>query len=290
MSRQSTIFGGGCMEGFWWLDHTLRIDGMVGVDLSDDFEVARHLSMRAVRKIEKSITLFTGLSQHQNHPSRFETHAGFAPGEHYLPYDPLFYQYPELSVKGNSDLDNETISNIFAGVSWTSKLLKGELAYTAYAIQDPLRWQVINGVIEACNVGDENNQGILGWFVMNPFDRFEVGGTGSFLPLESGERRLFPEVIGHGWVQYRHLLAGNNLDMRLRAWTDFWGQRWLPVEGGWKKTPDDLILSARLSARLYGFFIYWGVNNILDRDYELIPGHLMMHKEEVWGISWNFIH
>jgi len=153
-----------------------------------------------------------------------------------------------------------------------------------------ITWQVDDGQLMTVNSTEEDAGGALGWFQMQPSDAFEIGGSGSYLPLAAGERRLFPEAMAHSWIQYKLKLFDEHLDMRFRLWENFWGQRWFPVSGGWEKIEDALVVSGRISARIYGFHIYWGVNNIFSIDYELLPGYLAMHKEELWGLSWNFIN
>jgi hypothetical protein len=151
-------------------------------------------------------------------------------------------------------------------------------------------WQVVNEELVSYNAPDVDFMGAMGWFAYRLREFVEIGGTGSYLPLETGKRRLFPELMVHSWAQYKLLLFNDKLDLRFRIWENFWGQRWFPVPGGWEKVADDFIISGRISARIYGFHIYWGLNNIFSKEYELLPGFLAMHKEEVWGLSWDFLH
>ncbi len=286
--RSITTFGGADLTVRWRMTDFLRIRSHAGLDLSDDFDPAPNFTIRLDGSLTPATSLFAGAAHYQHQPTRFQTTADFSPGEHFLPYDPAFYQYPDLPIQGNPGLGNETVQSIFAGCRLDATILTGVLGYLSYRLDDPIRWREREDRVQAYNAAAEQASGAIGWFTFRPAGFLEIGGTGSYLPLEAGQQRLFPEVTGHTWIQLRHLFAGGNLDMRLRFWGDFWGQRWFPVEAGWEKIPDDFVLSGRISARLYGFRIYWGVNNIFDRDYALLPGYPMMHKEEVWGIAWNF--
>ncbi len=290
MDWSTTSFGGAETYFKWGIFNALKLESTAGMKWSDDFYPERHLGVGAEVRIKSSVTLFANAAQHQRRPSRFESAADFAPETHYLPYSPVFYQYPDLNVKGNGNLENETYNKIAVGGRVDMEVLSGAVSFCQYRIEDPITWQLLEGKIRSCNAEDEEAAGGLGWMILRPFTGLQIGGTGSFLPLESGERRLFPEAMGHTWIQYRQLLFEDDLDLRLRVWEDFWGQRWFPVPGGWLKMKDNYVLSARIGARLYGFHIYWGINNILDEDYELVPGFPMMHKEEILGISWNFIN
>ncbi len=290
MDWATTAFGGANASGRWKALDYLNLDAYLGLELSDDFDAERHLGFAAKSGITPWSSLFAGVSQHQRQPTRFESAANYDPGEHYLPYDPVFYQNPELNVQGNPDLKNETYTRLFAGGQLRSSMLSGMLAYTQYSIEDKIAWQVQDGKIRAFNAPEEDLEGALGSCILKPHPRWQIGCTGSYLPVESGERRLFPEFMYHAWAQYQLKLFNDNLDMRFRVFEDFWGRRWLPVAGGWEKEKEVHVLSARIGARLYDVHVYYGVNNILDKHYDLLPGFPMIHREEVWGISWNFVN
>ncbi len=288
-SWQSTSFGGFDFEAKVQPVEKFTITADTEIGLSDDFGIKRGIGLKCNVKLNESILLFIGGSQHQRWPTRFESSADFSPNEHFLVYDPIFFQNPQLSIVGNHDLNNETINTVFTGFRLESRRFQGEFGYLGYHANDRIAWQVQNDDIMPFNAVKEDAGGVSGWCRLQPSNRFEMGSTGSYLPLASGKRRLFPEAMAHSWVQYQQILFNEHLDMRFRIWENYWGQRWFPVPGGWKKVDDAFILSGRISARIYGFYIYWGVNNILSLDYELLPGYEAMHKEEVWGLSWNFI-
>lgn len=285
-----TTFWGAQVLLNWSPLRSLRLESLSGLEWSDDFYPERHLGIGAVYNVNSSLSLFTNASQHQRQPSRFESSADFPPETHFPPYDPAFYQYSDLDLKGNRNLKNETCNRVTIGSGIDFKWISGTVALYRFQLEDPISWREMNGKIESYNAEDEEATGGLGWFTLRPFRGFSIGGSGSYLPLDSGRRRLFPEAIAHTWMQYRLLLFAEHLDLRFRLWDDFWGQRWFPVTGGWEKQGEDAILNARIGARLYGFYIFWGINNITDKDYELLPGFPMMHKEEILGISWNFVN
>ncbi|MCX6640075.1 MAG: TonB-dependent receptor [bacterium] len=284
----TTSFGGLSNFLVWRASDILDVQTFLGLDLSDDFTPARHLGVRTDFTVYQGIRLFLAASQHQQNPSRLEASADYTHSDHYWPYSPVFFQYPSLDVQGTHSLKNETYSNASFGGEIKSRFVDCNLAVAHYRVEDQISWVVDGNVIRSINSNSLDSKGILGSVGLKPSDQIEIGGTGSYLPLHSGEQRIFPEVIWHVWTQYRQPAFQNHLDLRFKVWGDFWGQRWLPVPGGWEAHPNDFVLSARISARLYGVQIFWGVNNILDRNYELLPGFTMMHKEEVWGVSWNF--
>jgi hypothetical protein len=284
-----TVFGGAEAALTWRAHERVGLESFAGIDLSDDFDPASHFGVRTEATAIRWLSIFGDASFHQRMPSRYETSADFDTGIHYQPYDPVLFQYPDAPVHGNPGLTNVTLITADAGLKAQTGFLDGGLAYRCYQWQDPISWQIVDGTVSSFNGTEEEAAGVLGWFRLYPWQDLEIGGTGSYVPL-NGTERLFPEAIGHAWVQYRKMLFNDQLDLRLRVWEDYWDQRSFPVSGGWESEQEDFLLSARIGARLYGFYIYWGVNNILDHHYELFPGFPMMHKEEVWGFSWNFIN
>jgi hypothetical protein len=290
ISWRTASFGSGELKTVWQMSENSNAEAVAGIAYADDFDLKNHIGILISTSLTKWTSLFAGAALHQRWPSRFETHANFPLRGHYLPYDPAFYQYPDEGIKGTSDLDNETIVSALAGGGLKTDLLEAELALTAYKIENPISWMAVDEQLVPHNASNEDFTGALSWFRYRPWETVEIGGSGSYLPLGSGERRLFPELMAHAWVQYKLLLFAENLDLRFRLWENFWGQRWFPIPGGWEKVEDDFILSGRINARLYGFQIYWGLNNIFGRDYELLPGFRAMHKEEVWGLAWTFVH
>lgn len=290
ISWRSASFGGGEIGIIYSPVKNVRANLTGGFDYADDFDIKNRTSIRLTVSPTVRSSFFIGGTIHQRWPSRFETYADFPQRKHYLPYDPVFYQYPVEGIVGDINLNNETILSGFAGGGVRTDRFSGELNVATYKLTDPIRWKVENETIVSYNAPDEEFTGTMGWFTFLPSEILEIGGTGSYLPLDKGERRLFPELMLHSWIQYKLLLFNEKLDLRFRIWENLWGQRWFPVPGGWEKVADDFIVSGRISARIYGFHIYWGLNNIFSRDYELLPGLLAMHKEEVWGLSWNFVH
>lgn len=288
LSWSNTAFGGLSATLNWNPLGMLQAAGYAGLNLSDDFAPERHLGLRLEALISNRASIFVGTSQHQRRPSRFEAWADFEPGTHYLPYDPVLYQNPDLDIMGKRSLSNETYTTIFAGAKAQTKAVAGSLTGFWRRSDDLIAWRVENGVLRSYNARREETRGALGWIRVVPFSLLELGATGSYVPKRSGENRLFPEAMGHAWAQYRHKFFKDQLELRWRVWEDYWGKRQAPVPDGWETLGDAFVFSARISAYLLGAHLFWGVNNILHRDYELFPGYLMMHKEEVWGISWNF--
>ncbi len=289
MGWSTTSFGDAKINIGWQLANPLFIESAVGMGVSDDFDPKSDFAARFTGELTEESALFCGMSQQQRFPSRFETSADYEPGEHYLPYDPVFYQQPDLPVHGADDLKNEQVLSGFVGGKISKNLFEGSLAYCRFQMEDPICWRKQGDFIVPFNAENSDAHGALGWLIMHPMRNIELGGTGSYLPLDTDQQRLTPEVMLHSWVQYKLILFNDNLDLRFRLWENYWGKRHMPIPGGWETAGDALVISGRISARLYGFRVYWGIDNMFDEEYEFLPGYLAMHKEEVWGISWNFI-
>jgi len=284
----NTSFGGARADLQYRPVRWLAAQAHLGLELSDEFAPAAKLGASLEAPADRPVRLFAAAARHQRFPSRFELQADYAPGEHFLPYDPAFYQFPELAILGQPGLTNETYTTAQAGVRLESAALRSSVALFRQQVDDPIRWRAEGDGLRAYNAAQEERDGVLGWAQLFLPYRLEFGATGSWVPRDEEEQSLYPEVIAHAWGQYSQPLFENHLVMRLRVWEDYWGVRQFPVPGGWDEEAGDFILSARISASLLGVHLFWGVNNILDRKYELVPGLPLMHKEEVWGVVWNF--
>lgn len=289
LSWANTTFGGAQTEWHWQPIKGFSGTANLGLDLSDDFAPARHLGIAVRVAIKDPLAGFVGLSQYQVQSTRFESAADFQPGEHYLPYDPALLQNPDLPLLGNRSLKNEIYTTAMTGLELDSRRIHGALGLFWRRIEDPILWQVENGaLLQPYNGAAGESAGALGWLLCNPTDRLDLGATGSFLPHESGKESLFPETIAHAWAQFRQKLFKDELELRFRLGGDYWGARQAPIPGGWDDWGEVLVVNGRISAYLLGAHLFWGINNIFSQDYMLYPGHGMMHKEEVWGVAWNF--
>lgn|GEM_PF-3330739 len=288
LSWASTALGGAQMEIKWQPVQGFSGTAILGLDISDDFSPARHVGLASRATIIGPLESFVAASQHQIHPTRFEWAADFESGEHYLPYDPALLQNPGLPVLGEKSLKNETYSVAMSGLEINNVKIHGALGLFWRRVADPIGWQIEGDAVRAFNGEEDEAAGALGWLICRPIDQFDLGATGSFLPHDSNEESLFPETIAHAWAQFRQKLFKNELELRFRLGGDYWGARQAPVPSGWEDWGDVLVVNGRISAYLLGAHLFWGINNIFSQDYMLYPGRMMMHKEEVWGVSWNF--
>ncbi len=288
MDWSSTSLGNVDLGINWQIKDGLAADSHLGLGLSDDFAPERHLGLRVSRRILKPVEFAVGVTQHQRMPSRFESSADFAPAEHFLPYDVAFLQFPEANIKGNRDLRNETCTTVFAGPALNMPALAATLSGFWLRLKDPVQWRLEDNTLRSWNASTMEIRGLLGWISFRPKSWMETGVSGSFTQNEGDDQHLFPEWIGHAWMEFNQPAFQNELVMRLRIWSDYWGRRDFPIAAGWREVDDHFILNARISAELLGVHLFWGVNNIFREQYELLPGYPMMHKEEVWGVTWNF--
>jgi hypothetical protein len=288
MDWSSTSFGSAAADIHWLREDVLRVDSHIGMGLSDDFDPERHLGLRVRRLLFKSVEFAAGVTQHQRAPSRFETSADFAPAEHFLPYDAAFLLYPTADIKGKTDLRNETCTTVFVGPALNAPALTATLSGFWLRLKDPVQWRLEDNLLRPWNATPQETLGLLGWISIRPKEWAEAGLSGSFAQADGNDKSLFPEFIGHAWMEFNQPAFQEELILRLRIWSDYWGRRDFPTAADWREVGDNLTLNARISAELLGVHLYWGVNNILREEYELYPGYPMMHKEEVWGVSWNF--
>ncbi len=284
----TTTSGGVNSNLTWTAPNQMNAVLHLGLDVSDDFSPERHLGLSLEQPLFNTVAVFAGATQHQENPTRFETSANFLPGTHFLPFDSILYLNPTMIVQGNQSLVNETYNTLFSGIRTKSEHFSGSLAAFWRRVDDPIAWHVEDSTVVSYNAERREDYGLMGWTVFRPGKRLEFGVSASWLPRIDQEKRLFPENIAHAWAQYSQPLIQNDLLLRLRVWSDFWGQRQAPTAGSWTNLQNDAILSARISAYMLGVHFFWEVRNATGKRYYLTPDLEMMHKEEVWGVAWNF--
>mgnify|MGYP005835941891 CR=1 FL=1 len=288
MSWSFTSFGSAAAAISWQRLDMPAVESQIGFDFSDDFAPERHLGLRVHHPLFSAVEFAAGAVQHQRMPSRFETDADFSHNEHFLPYDDAFLQYPTADIRGNRDLRNETHTTVFAGPSLIMQACTAAFSGFWLQVKDPIIWRVENDILRSWNASPQETYGMLGWISIRLNNRAEIGFSGSFAKSDASEGTLFPQLIGHTWVEFNQPAFQNELVMRLRIWSDYWGRRDFPIVEVRREVSENLTLNAKISAELLGVHLFWGVNNIFREQYELFPGYPMMHKEEVWGVSWNF--
>ena len=157
-------------------------------------------------------------------------------------------------------------------------------------------------------------------YLHNPIDLFPTG-TGSGYRWENADAREFPaaeaELEAGRWRGFRFKGALTyqypderrdfipdmwglwRLDYQKRAFDEqlqytidlhcrYYGAREGMMSGVYYSLPDDFVLGARVTLQVGDFMLFWGNENFLSREYELIPGCRMIHREEVWGVNWVF--
>ena len=101
-------------------------------------------------------------------------------------------------------------------------------------------------------------------------------------------RNFIPNSYGCCRFSYRNLVFNNNLDYTIEIHGRYWGEREGDITGSHVSLGDDNVWGVRFIFKIGDFTLFWGNENIFGKEYEIIPGYNMIHREEVWGVNWIF--
>jgi outer membrane receptor protein involved in Fe transport len=166
------------------------------------------------------------------------------------------------------------------------------LAFGGYykELVDPIVFtQIIDGGFMAQNGTTTKWQGghVTGrWGV---WDSLEVSGVWSINQAVEDTNALVPEQSGWGALTYRHTYIHNELRMLGRFEGVYWAERRGVSNQRSYILPEVIVVNFRISGTIKDFTLYWGMNNLFSKHYDLLAGFPMIHREEVVGIRWNFL-
>jgi hypothetical protein len=124
------------------------------------------------------------------------------------------------------------------------------------------------------------------WLV---WDSLEISGMGNWNRIMEDPNSLVPEKSGWSALTYRHTYFYNELRMLGRVEGVYWGERNGVTYRRSYIMPEVIVVNYRISGTIKDFTLYWGMNNLFSKNYELLAGFPMVHREEIFGIRWNFL-
>jgi hypothetical protein len=147
----------------------------------------------------------------------------------------------------------------------------------------------LNQYIQAHNGATTSWQGgyIAGTWAI--WDSLELSGLASLNDAIDDPEGIVPKESGWGAITYRHTYFEDNLRMVGRLEEVYWGERSATKYLRSYTLPEVNITNFRISATIKNVTLYWGMNNLLSEDYELLGGYPMVRREEVYGVRWNFL-
>ena len=121
------------------------------------------------------------------------------------------------------------------------------------------------------------------------WDSLELSGSWSVNDAIDDPDNTVPGESGWAAITYRHTYFKDDLRVLGRVEGVYWGERTLNKHLRSYTVPEVTVINFRISATIKDVTMFWGMNNLLSEEYELLGGFPMIHREEVYGIRWNFL-
>jgi len=214
---------------------------------------------------------------------------GLTAEDYFLPASPLWALPPAAQIEPNYELQPQTIESInLSGQFLFGTYLRFKPAifhqrqFDCFSLQpsSPGCWRWVNLPYEQLSGGEAGLEfadwrgfsGHLNWTYQNP------PSTANFIPHHWG-------FISAAW---QHKFYQGDLDFTVEIHGSYIASRAGEIGGSHHNLGDDNVWGLLLLYSIGDFTFFWGNENIFSRQYEIIPGYEMIHREEVWGINWIF--
>ena len=207
----------------------------------------------------------------------------------YLPGSDIWELPPDAEIEPNYNLDPEITNAVRAfGDFKIGDFISMKPSLFFKRLENHLRLCHTGGNTyawlndESCNISGAGTELFLG--------RRRGFGMKIAYTLQSMDewRNFIPASYGQCWIDYRNRAFEDNLDYAIEIHGRYIGERQGEIGGVHKTLGDDNIWGVRFTFKIGDFTLFWGNENIFARQYEIIPGYKMIHREEVWGVNWIF--
>lgn len=205
--------------------------------------------------------------------------------------------YAKQYIQGNSALQPEKIESANLGFQLQSvNHLSLNINFYLNHINDLIDYQIISdSLIQFENHDDQNRYGIDVQFQWLFWKKFEIGTNIGLVNDKNNQLYYQPKKMIYGYIQYRDHFFQNDLKVNIKFESRFWGSRWSNLLHPYKFFPDFVKLPQDVIINLFGFFeimgnlkAYWGIENILNREYQLVYGYPMNGRTIHYGLRWEF--
>lgn len=278
-------------------------------DLKDDFKRGFiGLNFNLTEKI--NVDFLSGLEKHKGYKTEFNPgfilNYNFTNISRFWASVKKYSRYPTYVERfwtlpfylGNNELRPEQIRSIELGFKATVKkdiVLESAVFYKSIHNWIESGIDAPNQTFTFRNIGDYNITGLDLKSTWKYFNAGNLGLTASFLNFGSSQPVVpnSPELVMHAYLEAGLPLFQNYVFPILRLSGRFYGSR-----NGWRHTgistpnviglPSVSVLDAHLKLLFAGASVTVAYKNLLDRDYELMPGFAMPPRSLIFGIDWEF--
>ncbi len=262
----------------------LGIESGVGLQLERDWEEpAYRYGARAVLPFMKVCALFGGFQSVEDFPSPLWLNGGYALSDRPLLISPSVSNLDDSLV--DSPREKERVSQVEAGISIERARTQVRISAVRIAVENQFSpWTSTSSPSPSA----DSRWG--GAFEGRLLVRSDLSLETRWSLLWATENPLAnpDEMRGFSRLYFERTFFRTPLFVRASLMHTYLGERTAFSHLGTHILEPVHLIGFRVSARIKGFEIFWGTENIGAKHYEYVPGFLMIRKEEYWGFNWSF--
>lgn len=196
----------------------------------------------------------------------------------------------EAEIMYNADLEPETVSSarLFADFK-AGDFIRVKPSAFIKRIENPIGLVSASGdsIFTWDNYSAFNLPGAEAELSLGRWKGFGLRVSYSYQNPENGGD-FIPMSWGWCWLDFQKRAFEDQLLYTIGVHGRYIGERSGQIKGVYGALGDDNVWGARVTFNVANFTLFWGNENIFSKEYEIIPGYPMIHREEVWGINWIF--
>ncbi len=272
------------------LADSIDIAGMFGIELGSGAHFGKEWNSPAMRynargyvPITKMLTAFAGYQMLEQYPAPLWIYGGYPLAQRPLLITPALSNLADSLV--GCLLEKETISKVEAGLS--AKLSRLNLSLSALKIETENRFEPWTSTYSP-DASDNSRWGGAFEGQLALTGGLSLDTRWSLLFTDENDSYELAENRGLSRLNFDRRFFEAPLHVRASLSHLYLGKRTAFSHLGLQEYDPSHLFGIRISARIGGFRLFWGTENIGAKRYEYVPGYLMIRKEEYWGFAWTF--
>ncbi|MBC8277328.1 MAG: ECF transporter S component [FCB group bacterium] len=267
-----------------------RLNSSLAVSLEYGRDFLPAISTGLDYAFSKELKLGGTLSRSSRSPVPIHRIYSLQTSDYFLPGSPVWEAQANDPIAANRDLKPETVSSarISAEIDLFSTVNVNAAVFYKYLVNAiDLKWNNFSAKYDWYNADKREIPGAEVLIQTRRFKGFSFRTAQTFQNPEQLDN-FIPQYWSNCKLDYSSRAGSTALIYTIELHGKYYGVREGEIGGVHKTLGDDNVWGVRFIFNIHDFTLFWGNENIFSRQYELIPGYRMMHREEIWGINWVF--
>ena len=144
------------------------------------------------------------------------------------------------------------------------------------------------------NLDNQNYYGIDVQFYCKLYKGFNIGTNFNFVDVEHNILYEAPSSTIYSYIEYKNVFFKDDLKLNIRFEGRYWDNRWSNTSFPYSFYPSFIELPTAWIINATGFFnfgalkMFISLENILDKEYQLVYGYPMHGRTVHYGLRWEF--